>query len=322
MSRLPQRQLGTDGPLVSAVGLGCMSISWGYYLDPQEESVSERTLQRAVELGVTHFDTASLYGRGHNETLVGRALRTRPPEVLIASKCGLENRGFPRRTTVRDGRPETIRRQCEGSLSRLGLDVLDLYYLHRVDPDVPVEESFGTLSDLVGEGKIRRLGISECTVDELARAHATHAVSALQSEFSLWTREPLQDVIPWCADNGIAFVAFGVLGRGFLTGALTAGQAFPKGDFRATNPRFEPAAMSANMAILDGVRQVAESIGATPAQVAVAWVLAQGGHMLPIPGTKRAHYIEEDLGGGAVTLDAAALASLDALPAAVGARYG
>jgi aryl-alcohol dehydrogenase-like predicted oxidoreductase len=321
MTRLPQRQMGADGPLVAAVGLGCMSISWGYYLDPQEESVSERTLQRAVELGVTHFDTASLYGRGHNETLVGRALRARPPEVLIASKCGLENRGFPRRTTVRDGRSETIRRQCDGSLSRLGLDVLDLYYLHRVDPDVPVEESFGTLSDLVAEGKIRRLGISECTVDELARAHATHPVSALQSEFSLWTREPLQDVIPWCADNGIAFVAFGVLGRGFLTGALSAGQAFPKGDFRATNPRFAPEAMRANMAILDGLRAVAERLGATPAQVAVAWVLAQGEHMLPIPGTKRAHYIEEDLGGGGVTLDAAALAALDALPAAIGARY-
>ena len=202
MTSPPQRQLGADGPAVSAVGLGCMSISWGYYLDPQEEAVSERTLRRAVELGVTHFDTASLYGRGHNETLVGRALRDRPGGVLIASKCGLENRGFPRRKTLRDGRPETIRRQCEGSLSRLGTDVLDLYYLHRVDPDVPVEESFGTLSELVQEGKIRRLGISECTVGEIARAHATHPVTALQSEFSLWTREPLEGVIPWCAANG------------------------------------------------------------------------------------------------------------------------
>jgi aryl-alcohol dehydrogenase-like predicted oxidoreductase len=321
MTSPPQRHLGADGPLVSAVGLGCMSISWGYYLDPQEESVSERTLQRAVELGVTHFDTASLYGRGHNETLVGRALRERPAEVLIASKCGLENRGFPRRKTLRDGRPETIRRQCEGSLSRLGIDVLDLYYLHRVDPDVPVEESFGTLSELVGEGKIRRLGISECTVDELARAHATHPVSALQSEFSLWTREPLGGVIPWCAANGVAFVAFGVLGRGFLTGALTPGQEFPKGDFRATNPRFQPDAMAANVAILDGVRRVAERIGATPAQVAVAWVLAQGEHLLPIPGTKRERYLEEDLGGGTVVLDARALAELDGLPAPVGARY-
>ena len=321
MTSPPQRQLGADGPAVSSVGLGCMSISWGYYLDPQEEAVSERTLQRAVELGVTHFDTASLYGRGHNETLVGRALRDRPGGVLIASKCGLENRGFPRRKTLRDGRPETIRRQCEGSLSRLGTDVLDLYYLHRVDPDVPVEESFGTLSELVQEGKIRRLGISECTVDEIARAHATHPVTALQSEFSLWTREPLEGVIPWCAANGVAFVAFGVLGRGFLTGALTPGQEFPKGDFRATNPRFQPDAMAANVAILDGVRRVAERLGATPAQVAVAWVLAQGEHVLPIPGTKRERYLEEDLGGGTVVLDAQALAELDGLPAPVGARY-
>ena len=321
MTSPPQRQLGADGPAVSAVGLGCMSISWGYYLDPQEEAVSERTLQRAVELGVTHFDTASLYGRGHNETLVGRALRDRPGGVLIASKCGLENRGFPRRKTLRDGRPETIRRQCEGSLSRLSIDVLDLYYLHRVDPDVPVEESFGTLSELVQEGKIRRLGISECTVDEIARAHATHPVTALQSEFSLWTREPLEGVIPWCAANGVAFVAFGVLGRGFLTGALTPGQEFPKGDFRATNPRFQPDAMAANVAILDGVRRVAERLGATPAQVAVAWVLAQGEHLLPIPGTKRERYLEEDLGGGTLALDTQALTELDGLPAPVGARY-
>ncbi len=321
MTSPPQRRLGADGPEVSAVGLGCMSISWGYYLDPQEESVSERTLQRAVELGVTHFDTASLYGRGHNETLVGRALRDRPAEVLVASKCGLENRGFPRRKTVRDGRPATIRRQCEASLARLGAETLDLYYLHRVDPDVPVEESVGTLAELVGEGKIRRIGMSECTVEELARAQATHPVSALQSEFSLWTRGPLADVIPWCAANGAAFVAFGVLGRGFLTGALTPGQEFPQGDFRATNPRFQPDAMRANVAILDGVRRVAERLGATPAQVAVAWVLAQGEHVLPIPGTKRERYLEEDLGGGTLRLDAAALAELDALPAAVGARY-
>jgi aryl-alcohol dehydrogenase-like predicted oxidoreductase len=322
VNSLPQRRLGAGGAQVSAVGLGCMSISWGYYLDPQDETVSERTLRRAVELGVTHFDTASLYGRGHNETLVGRALRDRPPDVLIASKCGLENRGFPKRKTVRDGRPETLRRQCEASLARLGLDVLDLYYLHRVDPEVPVEESIGTLSELVSEGKIRRLGISECTVDELARAHATHTLSALQSEFSLWTREPLADVIPWCAANGVSFVAFGVLGRGFLTGALSAGQEFPRGDFRATNPRFQPDAMAANRAIVDGLRRVAERLGARPAQVAVAWVLAQGEHVLPIPGTKREAYLEEDLAGGTLALDSEAMAELAALPAAVGARYG
>jgi aryl-alcohol dehydrogenase-like predicted oxidoreductase len=297
-----------------------MSMSWGYFLDPQDDDVSERTLQRAVKLGVTHFDTASLYGRGHNETIVGRALRNRPGEVLIASKCGLENHGAPR-GTVRDGRPETIRRQCEESLTRLGLETLDLYYLHRVDPDVPVEESFGALAQLVSEGKIRHLGISECTVEEISRAHETHPVSALQSEFSLWTREPLDDVIPWCAENGVSFVAFGVLGRGFLTGVIAPGQEFPEGDFRATNPRFQPEAMSANVAIVDGLRLVGERIGASPAQIAVAWVLAQGEHMLPIPGTKRAHYLEEDLGGAVLSLDDETLAELDALPAPVGARY-
>jgi aryl-alcohol dehydrogenase-like predicted oxidoreductase len=320
VTSLPRRRLGLDGPQISSVGLGCMSINWGYFLDPQSEEVSERTLRRAVELGVTHFDTASLYGRGHNEIVVGRALRNRPADVLIASKCGLENHGAPR-GTVRDGRPETIRRQCEESLTRLGLETLDLYYLHRVDPDVPVEESFGTLAELVGEGKIRRLGISECTVDEIARAHATHPVSALQSEFSLWTREPLADVIPWCAENGVSFVAFGVLGRGFLTGAIGPAQEFPENDFRAENPRFQPDAMAANVAIVDGLRRVAERIGGTSAQVAIAWALAQGDHLLPIPGTKRVHYLEEDLGGAALTLDDETLAELDALPAAVGARY-
>jgi aryl-alcohol dehydrogenase-like predicted oxidoreductase len=318
---LPQRRVGADGPGVSSVGLGCMSASWAYYLDRQDDSVSERTLRRAVELGVTHFDTATLYGRGHNESLVGRALRDRPPGVLIASKCGLENRGFPRRRTRRDGRPETIRRHCDASLARLGVGCLDLYYLHRVDPDVPVEESFGALSELVAAGKVRHLGVSECTVDQLARAHATHPVSALQSEFSLWTRDPLQDVIPWCADNGVSFVAFGVLGRGFLTGALHAGQEFPSGDFRARNPRFQPEAMRANTVMLDGVRRVAERLGATPAQVCVAWVLAQGEHLLPIPGTKRTAYLEENVGGAGLSLDAEALATLDALPPAVGARY-
>jgi aryl-alcohol dehydrogenase-like predicted oxidoreductase len=299
-----------------------MSASWAYYLDKQDDSLSERTLQRAVELGVTHFDTATLYGRGHNEKLVGRALRSRPPGALIASKCGLESRGFPRRTSVRDGRPETIRRHCEASLKRLGIEYLDLYYLHRVDPAVPVEESFGELKELVTEGKVHRLGISECTVDELNRAHATAPLSALQSEFSLWTRGPRDDVIPWCAENGVSFVAFGVLGRGFLTGALPPGQTFPNGDLRATNPRFQPEAMRANGAILDGVRRVAERLGARPAQVCVAWVLAQGEHILPIPGTKRMAYLEENLGGATLVLDAEALAELEALPAAVGARYG
>jgi aryl-alcohol dehydrogenase-like predicted oxidoreductase len=300
-----------------------MSASWLYHLHSQDDSLSEATLQRAMELGVTHFDTATLYGHGHNEELVGRALgavRDRAPGVVIASKCGLARAGFPRKT-VRDGRPETVRKQCDASLARLGIDYLDLYYLHRVDPKVPVEETFGALHELVVEGKIRRVGISECTVEELARAHSTHPLSALQSEFSLWTREPLKDVIPWCADNGVAFVAFGVLGRGFLTGAIPADQSFPKNDFRAGNPRFQPEAMSANTAIVEGLRRVGARFSATPAQVCVAWVLAQGEHVLPIPGTKRVQHLEENLGGGTLALDAEALAELDALPPAVGARY-
>ena len=323
MIGLPQRRLGSDGPLVSAVGLGCMSISWGYFLDPQDEIVSERTLRRAVELGVTHFDTALLYGRGHNETVVGRALRDRPAGVVIASKCGLENHGSPR-GTVRDGRPETIRRHCEESLARLGLDALDLYYLHRIDPEVPVEESFGALSELVREGKVRQLGISECTVEEIARAHATHPVSALQSEFSLWTREPLGDVIPWCADNGVAFVAFGVLGRGFLTGALAPDQTFLAADFRAGNPRFQPAAMAANGVIVDGVRRVAERLGATPAQVAVAWVLAKGESIVPVIGARTPAQLAESLGALSIALSPSDLTRIEAaIPASAvaGDRY-
>jgi aryl-alcohol dehydrogenase-like predicted oxidoreductase len=324
VTTLPQRQLGAGGPRVSGVGLGCMSASWGYFLHSQDDSLSEATVRRAVELGVTHLDTATLYGGGHNETLVGRALgdvRDRAPGVVIASKCGLARSGFPRHKTVRDGRPETIRRHCDESLARLGIDYLDLYYLHRVDPKVPVEESFGELHELTVEGKVRHLGISECTLDELARAHATHPVSALQSEFSLWTREPLKEFIPWCAANGAAFVAFGVLGRGFLTGAIPADQTFPKGDFRAGNPRFQPEAMRANTAIVEGLRRVGARFGATPAQVCVAWVLAQGEHMLPIPGTKRTEHLEENLGGATLVLDDQALVELDALPPAVGARY-
>jgi aryl-alcohol dehydrogenase-like predicted oxidoreductase len=320
---LPKRRLGTDGPVVSGVGLGCMSASWAYFLHSHDDSLSEETFRRAAELGVTHFDTAALYGGGDNEKLLGRALgdaRDREPDVLIASKCGLSRAGFPRKT-VRDGRPETIRRSCDQSLAHLGIEYLDLYYLHRVDPKVPVEESFGTLHELVVEGKVRHLGISECTVDELSRAHATHPVSALQSEFSLWTREPLKDVIPWCAANGAAFVAFGALGRGFLTGAIPPDQTFPKNDLRARNPRFQPEAMTANTAIVDGLRRVGARFGATPAQVAIAWVLAQGEHVLPIPGTKRKAHLEENLGGATLKLDAEALAELDALPPAVGARY-
>ena len=296
-----------------------MSASWAYYLDRQDDSVSERTLRRAVELGVTHFDTATLYGRGHNETLVGRALRDRPPGVLIASKCGLENRGFPRRRTRRDGRPETIRRHCDASLARLGIGRWTSTTCTASIPTCPSRRA-SVRSRSSCRGKVRHLGMSECTVEELARAHATHPVSALQSEFSLWTREPLRDVIPWCGDNGVSFVAFGVLGRGFLTGALPVGQEFP----RATSARGTRASSRRRCA---PTPSSSTACGASPSVSAQhrrrsAWrgcwrrasTCCHPGHQAPA-------YLEENLGGASLSLDAEALATLDALPPAVGARY-
>lgn len=319
---LQTRHLGADGPELSAIGLGCMSASWAYHLGERDDDESVRVFERALELGVTHLDTASMYGPEHNERLVGRAIRGGREGVTVASKAGLIVEDAMRRIVHRDGRPETLRRLCEGSLSRLGLETIDLYYLHRVDPDVPVEESFGGLSELVAEGKIRRLGISECTLDELGRAHAVHPVSALQSELSLWTRDPLENgTLDWCAEHGAAFVAFGVLGRGFLTGALPEGTTFPPNDFRCGNPRFTPEAMHANMRLVDGVARVAARRGATPAQVLIAWVLGLADHVLAIPGTKRRAYLEDDVGGDGLELDAADRAELERLPEPVGARY-
>ena len=318
---LATRALGRSD--VSAIGLGCMPMSWGYLLGERDDADSVRVIEAAIERGVTHLDTALLYGPEHNETLVGLALRGGRNGVVVASKCGMVVEDAATRRVRRDGRPETLREHCEASLRRLGVEAIDLYYLHRVDPDVPVEESWGALAGLASEGKIRTLGLSECTLDELARAHAQHPVTALQSELSLWTRNPIENgTLAWCAENGAAFVAFGVLGRGFLTGALPPDTTFPAGDFRATNPRFQPDAMRANLALVELIRDVARAAGATPAQVCIAWVLAQGEHVLAIPGTKRLAYLEEDSAADGLVLDAGALETLDAMPAAVGARYG
>jgi aryl-alcohol dehydrogenase-like predicted oxidoreductase len=220
----------------------------------------------------------------------------------------------------KDGRPEHVREAVEGSLRRLGVDVIDLYQLHRVDPEVPLEETWGAMAVLVDEGKVRALGLSEVGVEELERAHAIHPVSSLQSEASLWTRGALADVVPWCAEHGATFLPFAPLGRGFLTGTL-APQQFPAGDFRKNNPRFQPEAMDANLALVERVRAVASRLEATPAQVALAWLLAQGEHVVPIPGTKKVSRLEENAAAASVTLSAADLAELDALPEAVGERY-
>lgn len=319
---LTTRQLGAGGPPVTAIGLGCMSMSWAYYHGVRDDAESERVIRAALDAGVLHLDTASMYGPFTNEALVGRALaHGRPDGLVVASKAGLVVDDPVERKIRRDARPETLRAMCDDSLRRLGVDCLDLYYLHRVDPQVPVAESWGALAELVEEGKIRRLGISECTVDELAEVHAIHPVAALQSEFSLWTREPLDDVVPWCRRHGVAFVAFGVVGRGFLAGAFAPDQEWRRDDFRSGNPRFQPDAMRANLAIVEGLRAIGARVDATPAQLSIAWVLAQGDHILAIPGTKTRSFLAEDLGADRLVLDAETLGELDALPPAVGTRY-
>ncbi|HEY1479984.1 MAG TPA: aldo/keto reductase, partial [Gaiellales bacterium] len=286
-----------------------------------DDAESLTVIDRALELGVTFLDTSDVYGPYTNESLVGRALAGRRDQVVLATKVGLLRDDLTTYALHHDARPERIREAIDASLQRLGTDVIDLYYLHRVDPDVPVEESFGAMAELVAEGKVRALGLSEVDVPTLERASAIHTVAALQSELSLWTRDALDDVVPWCAENDVAFVPFAPLGRGFLTGRLPADSSFGAGDFRRQNPRFQPDAMVQNQVIVDRVREIADEAGATPAQVAIAWVLAQGEHVVPIPGTKRIRYLEENVGAAGLELSAATLASLDALPSPAGSRY-
>jgi aryl-alcohol dehydrogenase-like predicted oxidoreductase len=322
MDSLPSRRLGLDGPEVGAVGLGCMGMSWAYGAAERDDDQSVEVLRRALDLGVTLIDTADVYGPFINEELVGRGLEGRRDEAFLATKVGLVvgSDGM-----TRDGSPEHVRAGIDASLQRLRTDHVDLYQLHRVDENVPVEETWGAMADLVAEGKVRFLGLSEVGVPELAKAHAIHPVTTVQSELSLWTRDPLAEVLPWCAAQGVGFLPFSPLGRGFLTGTVTSAD-FDASDFRARNPRFTPAAMAANTtAIVATVKAVAERIGATPAQVAIAWVLAQGiesgAAVVPIPGTKKLRFLEDNAGAAFVTLSADDLAELDALPAPVGPRY-
>ena len=302
------------------IGLGCMGMTWAYGATERDDAESIATIHRALELGVVLLDTADMYGPFTNEELVGRAIAGRRDEVVLATKCGFVVRDAAEYVLERDGRPEHVREAIEGSLRRLGTDQVDLYQLHRVDPDVPLEETWGAMAELVAQGKVRALGLSEVGVDELERAHAIHPVASVQSEGSLWTRDAFADVVPWCAAHGAVFLPFAPLGRGFLTGAL-APQAFPAGDFRKNNPRFQPAAMDANLALVEIVRAVAARRDATPAQVALAWLLAQGEHVLPIPGTKRRSRLEENAAAATLRLAPEDLLELDALPAPVGARY-
>jgi aryl-alcohol dehydrogenase-like predicted oxidoreductase len=319
--RIPQRTLGRGGPVVGAVGLGCMGMTWAYDPEDRDEAESVATIHRALELGVTFLDTADMYGPFTNEELVGRALAGRRDEAVLATKGGLVVESTDPIAMRRDGRPEHMRAALDASLARLGTDHVDLYQLHRVDENVPLEETWGAMAEAVAAGKARAIGLSEVSVGELERAHAIHPVAAVQSELSLWTRDPLGGVLGWCADHGAAFIPFSPLGRGFLTGRLDATTSFASGDFRSDLPRFTDTARDANAAIVDRVRAVAERVGAEASQVALAWVLAQGEHVVPIPGTRRRRWLEENAAAATLALGAGDLAELDALPAPEGARY-
>lgn len=321
-ARIPSRTLGAAGPPVGAVGLGCMGMSWAYGEAGRDEATSHAVIARALDLGVTLLDTADMYGPFTNEELVGRALAGRREEAVLATKCGLVVESTVPIRIRPDGRPEHVRAAIDDSLGRLGTDRVDLYQLHRVDPGVPLEETWGAMAETVQAGKARAIGMSEVTVEQLEVAHAIHPVASVQSELSLWTRDALQNgVLAWCAAHGAAFIPFSPLGRGFLTGRLTD-TAFGPEDFRSGLPRFQEEAIAANQAIVDAVQDLAARLDATAGQVALAWTLAQGEHVVPIPGTRRVAYLEENAAAASLVLPADDLAALDALPPAVGARYG
>ena len=300
-----------------------MGLSWAYHDAAVDEASALELLRTAIDAGVDHFDTADAYGHGENEILVGRALAAsgRRGQVVLATKLGLVRGETEKYKYTRNGRPEYVRAACDASLRRLGLDTIDLYYLHRIDPQVPVEETWGAMAELVRAGKVRWLGISEARVPELDRVHRIHPVTAVQSELSLWTRDHLEDVVPWCRANGASFVAFSPLGRGFLTGTISADTRFSEDDFRSTLPRFSPENVAANQRLVEAVRDVAGRLRAMPAQVALAWVLSRGEHVLAIPGTQREKYLRQNLAAGELVLGPRELEELDALPAPVGGRY-
>jgi len=317
---MQQRQLGKNGLTVSALGFGCMGLSHGY--GPATDKQQAIALIRAaVDKGVTFFDTAEIYGPYLNEDIVGEALAPVRDQVVIATKFGFD---CEQPGQVLNSRPEHIRAAVEGSLKRLKTDVIDLYYQHRVDPDVPIEEVAGTIADLIAEGKVKHFGLSEAGVETIRRAHAIYPVSALQSEYSLWWREPEQAILPLLQELSIGFVPFSPLGKGFLTGTINAGTTFDSSDFRNQVPRFSEAARQANQQLVEVVQQLAAEQGATPAQVALAWLLAKAPWIVPIPGTTKMHRLEENLGAAGVTLSPEALNHINQTLAnidVVGDRY-
>jgi aryl-alcohol dehydrogenase-like predicted oxidoreductase len=314
------RRLGRSSLVVSAMGLGCMGMSQSYGTPDEPESIA--TIHHAIERGITFLDTADMYGAGQNEELLGRAIQKRRNEIILATKFG--NVRHPDGSIRVNGRPEYVQQACEASLSRLGISAIDLYYQHRVDPDVPIEETIGAMARLVEQGKVRYLGMSEAGAKTIRRAHATYPIAALQNEYSLWTRDPEEQILDVCRELGIGLVAYSPLGRGFLTGQIKSNDAFAPNDFRRISPRFQGDNFQRNLSLVERIQQLASEKSCTPAQLALAWVLAQGQHVVPIPGTKRRSYLDEDLGAFDLQLTEADLSRMNEIAPrgiAAGARY-